>query len=374
MKLAVLTSGGDAPGMNAALRTVTVGAIARGHSVVGIPRGYEGLLAGETVALDLPAVDGISRFGGTVLGSARSKEFPTPEGQARARAKLRELGIEALVVIGGNGSLAGAHALATGRPEAAAAAGAEGARVRSAAAAGGGDPEYPVVVGLPASIDNDVGHSALAIGADTACNTIVEACDRITDTARAHRRAFVVEVMGRHCGFLAMRAGIAAEADAILYGENKLSEEDIVSRLRAQLVRVFARPGNRCALIIKAEGVGVPASRLCARLAEHLPPGVDIRETVLGHLVRGGAPSALDRLIAQRLGYAAVDAVERGQNDLMLGWDVQLGAGQPTRDSAVRAVPLADVLEESQRLVDGTSPIVQRRMKLLAQVEDLLAL
>src|SRR5215471_3873853 len=282
MKLAVLTSGGDAPGMNAALRTVTVGAIARGHSVVGIPRGYEGLLAGETVALDLHAVDGISRFGGTVLGSARSKEFPTLEGQAKARARLRELGIEGLVVIGGNGSLAGAHALATERAQAAAAAG------------GGG---LPVVVGLPASIDNDVGHTALAIGADTACNTIVEACDRITDTARAHRRAFVVEVMGRHCGFLAMRAGIAAEADAILYGENKLSEEEIVSRLRAQLQRIFARPGNRCALIIKAEGVGVSASKLVARLAEQLPAGVDIRETVLGHLVRGGAPSALDRLI-----------------------------------------------------------------------------
>jgi 6-phosphofructokinase 1 len=375
MKLAVLTSGGDAPGMNAAVRTVTVGAVARGHSVVGIPRGYEGLLAGETVALDLHAVDGISRFGGTVLGSARSKEFPTLEGQAKARARLRELGIEGLVVIGGNGSLAGAHALAAERAQAAAAAaGAEGARVRSVAAAGGGDPEYPVVVGLPASIDNDVGHTALAIGADTACNTIVEACDRITDTARAHRRAFVIEVMGRHCGFLAMRAGIAAEADAILYGENKLSEEEIVSRLRAQLQRIFARPGNRCALIIKAEGVGVSASKLVARLAEHLPAGVDIRETVLGHLVRGGAPSALDRLIAQRLGYAAVDAIEHGQNDVMLGWDVQLGAGQATRDSAVRAVPLADVLEESQRLIDGSSPIVQRRMKLLAQVEDLLAL
>jgi 6-phosphofructokinase len=180
--------------------------------------------------------------------------------------------------------------------------------------------------------------------------------------------------MGRHCGFLAMRAGIAAEADAILYGENKLSEEEIVSRLRAQLQRIFARAGNRCALIIKAEGVGVSASKLVARLAEQLPAGVDIRETVLGHLVRGGAPSALDRLIAQRLGYAAVDAVEHGQNDVMLGWDVQFGAGQATRDSAVRAVPLADVLEESQRLIDGSSPIVQRRMKLLAQVEDLLAL
>ena len=360
MKIAVLTSGGDAPGMNAALRTVTVGAIARGHSVLGISRGYEGLLAGETVALDLPAVDGISRYGGTVLGSARSKEFPTPEGQAKARARLRELGIEALVVIGGNGSLAGAHALATAEA---------GAR---AAAAGGG--ATTLVVGIPASIDNDVGHTALAIGADTACNTIVEACDRITDTARAHRRAFVVEVMGRHCGFLAMRAGIAAEADAILYGENKMSEDEIVTRLRAQLQRVFARPGNRCALIIKAEGVGVSASKLVARLAEHVPAGVDIRETVLGHLVRGGAPSALDRLIAQRLGYAAVDAVEHGGNDVMMGWDVQFGAGQATRDSAVRAVPLADVLEESKHLVDGSSPIVQRRMKLLAQVEDLLAL
>jgi 6-phosphofructokinase 1 len=354
MKLAVLTSGGDAPGMNAAVRTIAVAALARGHEVLGIYRGYEGLLTSEVGPLDLLAVDGISRLGGTILGSARSQKFPTPEGQAQARQQLRRLGVSGLVVIGGNGSLAGAHALATA-------------------------PDAPcLVVGLPASIDNDVGHSSLAIGADTACNTIVEACDRITDTARAHRRAFIVEVMGRHCGFLAMRAGIAAEADAILYGERKHSEDEIVARLRAMLRRRFEPGGpNRRALILKAEGVAVPTARLCARLSEHLredAPGVDIRETVLGHLVRGGAPSALDRLIAQRLAYGSVLALEAGRKDVMLGWDVPDGHGEPTQDGSVRMVELSAVLAESERLVAGTSPVARRRMAMLSQIEDLLAL
>jgi 6-phosphofructokinase 1 len=352
MKLAVLTSGGDAPGMNAAIRTVTVAAIARGHEVIGVRRGYQGLLEGELLPLDLEAVDGISRYGGTILGSARSAEFPAPEGQARARYQLRSVGVGALVVIGGNGSLGGAHALA--------------------------DDRSFHVVGLPASIDNDIGHCGLAIGVDTAVNTIVEACDRITDTASAHRRAFVVEVMGRHCGFLAMRAGIAAEADAILYGEKQLLEEDVVARLRQMLKRCFG-PGTRStrALIIKAEGVAIPTSRLVARLGEHLrtdAPGIDIRETVLGHVVRGGAPSGLDRLIAQRLAYGAVKACEQGLHDVMLGWDVPGGHGAATDDRSVRAVPIADVLVESQHLIDGTSPVTRARIALLSQVEDLLAL
>lgn len=351
MRIAILTSGGDAPGMNAAVRTVAIAGVARGHSVLGIRRGYQGLLDADVVSLDPPAVSEISRFGGTILGSSRCAAFPTAEGQARAQDRIRELGLDALVVVGGNGSLAGAHLLAKGRP--------------------------CLVVGLPASIDNDIGHCGLAIGVDTAVNTIVEACDRIADTARAHRRAFVVEVMGRRCGFLAMRAGIAAEADAILYGESGLSEDELVARLRQVLRRCFA-PGRdkKRALIVKSEGVPVPTSRLVERLREHLAedaPGVDLRETILGHVVRGGNPSALDRLIAQRLGFGALLACEAGAHDVMLGWEVPGGHGKPTPDSRVRVVPIADVLEETERLLDGTSPVTRQRIAMLRKVEDLLA-
>jgi 6-phosphofructokinase 1 len=352
MRIAVLTSGGDAPGMNAALRTVAVAGLARGHSVLGIRHGYQGLLEGDAMPLDLAEVEGISSLGGTILGSSRSAVFPTPEGQLTAKRRLGELGIDALIVIGGNGSLAGAHLL--------------------------GSERACAVVGLPASIDNDIGHSGLAIGVDTAVNTIVEACDRISDTARAHRRAFLVEVMGRHCGFLAMRAGIAAEADAILYGESGLGEDELVDRLRRVLRRGFApERGKKRVLIVKSEGVPVPTPRLVQRLQQHLAedaPGVDIRETILGHVVRGGHPSALDRLIAQRLGFAAVLACEGGQHDIMLGWDVPGSHGTATPDPSIRASRLAEVLEESKRLLDGTSPVTQRRIAQLRMVEDLLAM
>ena len=351
MRIAVLTSGGDSPGMNAAVRTLTVAGEKRGHQIIGVRRGYAGLLEGDVRPLNTAAVEGISRVGGTMLGSSRSAIFPTAQGQTLARARLTELGVGALVVIGGNGSLAGAHALAHGGP--------------------------CVVVGLPASIDNDVGHSGLAIGADTAVNTIVEACDRISDTAAAHRRAFVVEVMGRHCGFLAMRAGIAAEADAILYGESKESEDALVERMRAVLRRAFSpERGKTRVLIVKAEGVQVPMRVLVERLQLHLQedaPGVEIRETILGHVVRGGHPSALDRLIAQRLGYAAVGACDAGLNDVMMAWEPPGGqSGAATADPSVRAVPLQDVLEESARLVEGTSAVTKKRMALLREVEDIL--
>jgi 6-phosphofructokinase 1 len=229
---------------------------------------------------------------------------------------------------------------------------------------------------LPASIDNDIGHSGLSIGVDSAVNTIVEACDRISDTARAHRRAFVVEVMGRRCGFLAMRAGLAAEADAILYGESGLGEDELVARLRDVLRRAFAPDGyKQRALIVKSEGVTIPTARLVKRLADHLAddaPGAEIRETVLGHVVRGGNPSALDRVIAQRLAYGAVIGAEKGAHDVMMAWEVPGGFGMETPDPSVRAVPIGEVLAETERLLDGTSPVIRRRMELLAQVEHLL--
>ncbi|MCB9678520.1 MAG: 6-phosphofructokinase [Alphaproteobacteria bacterium] len=352
MRIGVLTSGGDSPGMNAAIRSVVKASIARGHAVVGIRNGYEGLLAADMVELQLNDVDGISRFGGTMLGSARSLYFPTPEGQADARRRVKEAGLDGLVVIGGNGSLAGAHALSDGRP--------------------------CQVVGLPASIDNDIGHSRLCIGVDTAVNTIVEACDRISDTARAHRRAFVVEVMGRHSGYLAMRAGIAADADAILYAEEGLDEETLVQRLRKLLQQSFsdARDKKRV-LIVKAEGVTVPTARIVERLAKFLEtdaPGVGIRETILGHVVRGGSPSAMDRLIAQRLALGAVLGLEAGVHDAMLAWEPSEGVGAATRDPSVAIVPLAEVLAETQRMLDGTSASTKARVALLQAYGSLLAL
>lgn len=352
MKIAVLTSGGDAPGMNAAVRTISVVGIGRGHEVIGVRHGYAGLLRGDVVRLDAGAVDGITRMGGTILGSSRCPEMMRPEGQAHAKAQLAALGVDALVVVGGNGSLTGAHALAQGGP--------------------------CRVVGLPASIDNDIGHTGLAIGVDTAVNTIVEACDRIADTARAHRRVFLVEVMGRKCGFLAMRAGLAAEADAILFGEEHPEEDALVDRLRAVLRRCFGpgSPKNR-ALIVKSEGLSLPAGRLAARLAEHLAedaPGADLRETVLGHVVRGGNPTALDRVIAQRLAYGAVTCAEAGATGVMLAWEPAFPAGRRSADPSVYVVPIADVLAETERMLDGTSEIVKNRLALLSKVQDLFAI
>lgn len=351
MKIGVLTSGGDSPGMNAALHSIVKTGVGHGHDVVGILHGYAGLLAGETRNLTLNDVDGISRTGGTILGSARSKMFPTRDGQAQARAKIRTLGLEGLIVVGGNGSLSGAHALCV-----------EDAPCR--------------IVGLAASIDNDVGHSGLAIGVDTALNTIVEACDRISDTASAHRRVFVVEVMGRHCGYLAMRAGLAAEADAILYAEKQLGEDELVARLADVVRGSFAR-GKKRVLIVKAEGVKAKTSAIVEKLGaivESELPGVDVRETILGHVVRGGNPSCTDRVIAQRLGFAALHAIEKGATDVMMSWEPPGGFGEKTADPSVRIVKLQDMIDETKCLLDGTSPVTKGRLALLAQAEGLLAL
>lgn len=351
MRIGILTSGGDAPGMNAAIRALAVVGKARGHEIVGIRNGYLGVLNKDAGPLAADSIEGITRQGGTVLGSSRCLEMTTPEGQTRALNNLKELGLEGLVVVGGNGSLTGAHVLAA-------------------------KSESLKIVGIPASIDNDVGHAGLAIGVDTAVNTIVGACDRISDTARAHRRCFIVEVMGRNCGFLAMRAGIAAEADAILYGEGGMIEEEVITRLDRMLRRCFA-PGRekKRVLIVKSEGCTIPVARLRERVQELLTtiaPGVDARETVLGHVVRGGDPTALDRTLAQRLSFASIVALEAGLSDVMVGWEPPFGVGRETLDPSVRIIPLEEVLAETARLLDGSSPIIQRRMMLLAQVEEVL--
>ncbi|HTS81825.1 MAG TPA: 6-phosphofructokinase [Myxococcaceae bacterium] len=352
--LAILTSGGDSPGMNAALRAAAKTCAARGVRLLGVREGFEGLMDGRMVEivpgpcaiLGEPGLDVLGSQGGTVLGSARSARFRDPAGRARAAEALRGAGVEGLLVIGGNGSLTGAHALAR---------------------------EHGVrVMGLPASIDNDIGCTALAIGTDTALNTIVQACDHIDDTARAHRRAFVVEVMGRACGYLAMASAVAVGADAVLFREQKRDEETIVEAVASVIRQGFAR-GKRRVLIIKAEGVEIPCTRLVRRVEERLG-GLEVRAVVLGHLVRGGNPSSLDRLVSARLAFGAVVGLLEGGTDEMVAWNAPLAGGTPTPDGSVKRFPLERVLQETAALEDGSSPVMARRLQLLQQVEGVLPL
>jgi 6-phosphofructokinase 1 len=362
-RIGILTSGGDAPGMNTALRAATLIAAQRGLEVIGIERGYEGLLSRSWRALTRKGASGLApthevdvcgHLGGSILGSARCKAFYGAEGRAQAAEALREF--DGLIVIGGNGSLTGAHALAVEH----------GAKV----------------IGIPASIDNDIGCTASAIGVDTALNTIVDACDRISDTARAHRRAFVVEVMGRESGYLCMASAIAAGADAALYREDGRDEDAIVDSLAQVIRRAFEGDrGKQRVLVIKAEGVEIPCTKLVRRLTDQLESElgeVSIRATVLGHLVRGGSPSFLDRMIASRFAMAAVSAIAKGQTDQMVAWQspIPLGGasgGIETADRNVTRWPLASVLEETAKLLDGRSPVTQQRVAMMQSIAGVLS-
>jgi 6-phosphofructokinase 1 len=357
--IAVLTSGGDAPGMNATLRAIAKVCAARGVRCVGVEEGYDGLIDGRFRDLTVttsagvratPEVDRCFSVGGTILGSARCKRFRTPQGRAAAAKNLD--GMEGLVVVGGDGSLTGARALA------------EELHVR--------------VVGIPASIDNDIGCTGAALGVDTALNTIVDACDRITDTASSHRRAFVVEVMGRRSGYLAMAAAVAVGADGVLLPEQGRSEETIVAAVE-RLVRAGfdGSRDKRRVLILKAEGVGVPCTRLVRLVEERMrdrDPPVDVRATVLGHLVRGGAPTYNDRMIGNRLGLAAVEAILAGASNEMVAWLPTVEGGTATSDPSVRRYPLERVLAETAALLDGTSVVTKWRLGLLERVEGVLPL
>ncbi len=356
-RIGILTSGGDAPGMNAALRGAARVAGALGLELIGIEDGYAGLLDGRARALDHRALDEAARRGGTLLGSARSKAFATPDGQAAARRQLVALRLRGLVVIGGNGSLTGLRAL-------------QGAPTH--------DGRELVVAGLPASIDNDVGASSMAIGVDTAMNTIVEACDRICDTATAHRRTFIIEVMGRDCGYLAMTAAVAAGADAVLIRESERTDEQLVEQVCRTMEAAYARDsGKRRVMVVKAEGVRLDSGKLKAAIDERIGrvlPDVDTRVTVLGHVVRGGAPSAFDRLLAARLAHAAVRALGDGETGFMAGWAGPGVAGPPCAyDPYVVLTPLDEVLEETRKILDGTSPIARWRRKIFEEAEGMLA-
>jgi 6-phosphofructokinase 1 len=360
-RVAVLTSGGDAPGMNAAIRAAARVGAEIGLDMVGVEDGYAGLIEGRVAPLDIRVLDEAARRGGTALGTARSKAFATPDGQKRARETIAKNELRGLLVIGGNGSLTGARTLTD------VVVGTAGAKL--------------VVGGVPASIDNDLACTSMAIGVDTAMNTIVEACDRIFDTATAHRRTFIVEVMGRDCGYLAMTAGIAAGADAVLVREADKDEGQIVDQVVRTMQRAYGpQPGGgptkRRVLVIKSEGVHIESNRLKELVeakVKTLLPDVDTRVTVLGHVVRGGTPTAFDRLLGARLANAALRAMVAGQSDFMAGW-CGPGITHPACpwDPYVVLSPLDEVLAETAKLMRGDSELARWRKRVFAEVEDIL--
>lgn len=283
-KIAVLTSGGDSPGMNAAIRAVVRKARFHGVDVVGVYHGYEGLFHGRYEMLDLGTVGGIIQRGGTILYSARFPDFHLGDKQEQAIEKMRAAGIEGLIVIGGDGSYRGAMQLT--------------------------EKGFPCV-GIPGTIDNDVPGTEYTIGFDSAVNTVIESIDKIRDTATSHENTFIVEVMGRDAGDIALWAGLAAGAESILIPEEEYSIDDIVERLERGAAR-----GKRHSIIIVAEGV-MPGQELAAMLKERT--GVEIRVSVLGHMQRGGAPSARDRVLAGRFGAKAVEVLLEGRGGRAVG-------------------------------------------------------
>ena len=284
----VLTSGGDAPGMNACIRAITRKAIYNGMKVMGIYRGYEGLINGEIKEFTSESVSNTIQRGGTILKTARSMEFMTPEGMQKAYDNLVKFGIDALIVIGGNGSLTGAQKLAR-------------------------EYDYPVI-GLPGTIDNDLYGTDSTIGYDTALNTIVDCVDKIRDTATSHDRIFFVEVMGRDAGFLAQNSAIAAGAEAAIIPEDQTD----VDQLEQFISRGFRKSKNSSIVIVSESKKDGGAMYYADRVRKEYPQ-YDVRVTILGHLQRGGTPTACDRILASRLGHASIEALKEGQRNVMVG-------------------------------------------------------
>ncbi|MFZ3079490.1 MAG: 6-phosphofructokinase [Bellilinea sp.] len=318
-KIGVLTSGGDAPGMNAAIRAVVRTGIANGWEVFGVRNGYEGLIDGKIIPLGAREVGGILQRGGTVLGSARSQEFKTRSGQLKAIRNLNRFDIESLVVIGGNGSQTGAHALhLLGFP----------------------------VVGVASTIDNDLYGSDITIGVDTALNIALEAIDRLKITGSSHQRAFLVEVMGRNCGYLAMMAAIAGGAEEMVLPELEVDPEKIA----ATLTEAYER-GKAHAIVVVAEGAKYNANRLDEYFKQHRERlGFDLRVTILGHVQRGGSPQAYDRILASRLGAGATDALARGEYGVLVGM----------LKSAINTTPLEEVVGKPKKLDESLIELAKK--------------
>jgi 6-phosphofructokinase 1 len=288
-RIGVLTSGGDSPGMNAAIRSVVRTCAYHGIDCTGIYRGYQGMIEGDFKDMGPRSVNNIVNKGGTVLKSARSKEFMTPEGRKKAHANLSKAGVDALVVIGGDGSFTGAEIF---------------------------NAEYGFpVMGIPGTIDNDIFGTTHTLGYDTALNTVVEAIDKIRDTASSHNRLFFVEVMGRDAGHIALNAGIGAGAEEILIPEEDLGLERLVESLKKSKAS-----GKSSSIVVIAEGdkIGKSVFQLKDYFEEHYPE-YDVRVSVLGHMQRGGAPSCFDRVLASRLGVKAVESLLEGKSNFMVG-------------------------------------------------------
>lgn len=287
-KIAVLTSGGDAPGMNAAIRAVVRTGVARGWQVFGVKGGYEGLINGIFIPMGTRDVGGILQRGGTILGSARCDDFKTEKGQLHAIRSLNEVGIDGLVVIGGNGSQTGNLALHR--------------------------HHFPVV-GVASTIDNDLYGCDITIGVDTALNIALEAIDRLKTTASSHQRAFLIEVMGRNCGYLALMAAIAGGAESVVLPEIEVDPEHI-----AEVLTSAYEKGKEHAIIVVAEGAKFNANALDAYFTQHRERlGFDLRVTILGHTQRGGNPGAFDRILASKLGAAATEQLDKGNFGVLVG-------------------------------------------------------
>ncbi|MBN1614619.1 MAG: 6-phosphofructokinase [Deltaproteobacteria bacterium] len=303
--IGVLTSGGDAPGMNPCIRAVVRAAAVKSTEVIGVMNGFEGLVKGEFRTLGARNVGGIIQRGGTILHTRRSERFLEKHFQREAIRSMNSAGIDGLIIIGGEGSLKGAHALAE-----------QGIKV----------------IGLPCSIDNDIWGTDIAIGVDTAMNTIADAVDKLRDTASSHERAFLVETMGRGSGYLAVLAGIVCGAEMILIPEITVTVQEV-----ARAVDEAYRRGKTHAIIVVAEGANVKISELAAALDE-MDVGFSTRITILGHIQRGGSPTAYDRMLASRLGVKAVEAILAGESDVMVG----------LHGSDLVLVPLAEVIAKTR--------------------------
>ena len=319
-KIGVLTSGGDAPGMNAAVRAVVRTGIYHGLEVYGVMRGYSGMIDDDIFRMESRSVANIIQRGGTILKTARSKEFNDPEGRKKAYKNLTERGIDGLVVIGGDGSFRGAQRFSN---------------------------EYDIpCIGIPGTIDKDIAGSDFTIGFDTAVNTAIEAIDKIRDTADAHDRLFIVEVMGRDAGYIALHSGIATGAENIFIPETKTDIEELVSSLmekekRSKLVN----------LVVVAEGDEFGANEIAKVVKERMPT-LDTRVCILGHIQRGGSPSCIDRVIASRMGYHAVESLMVGRHNVMVG----------ILNNKMNYIPLDKAVKAKQRI----NPEWMKIVKILA--------
>jgi 6-phosphofructokinase 1 len=317
-KIGVLTSGGDSPGMNASIRAVVRTGIYHGLEVFGIMRGYTGMVENDIFKMESRSVANIIQRGGTILKTSRCKEFFTPEGRKKAYENLKKHGIDGLVVIGGDGSFRGAQTFSN---------------------------EYDIpCIGLPGTIDKDIAGTDFTIGFDTAVNTAVEAIDKIRDTADAHDRLFVIEVMGRDAGYIALHSGIATGAENILIPERKTDIDEIINQLQEK-----ERRKKLVNLIVVAEGDDFGGGNEVGKIIKERCPSMEVRVCILGHIQRGGSPSCFDRLIASRMGYSAVECLREGKFNVFVG----------IVNNRMYYTPLNEAVKKKQRISEEWMKIVK---------------